>query len=197
MPVEFTSLQQLLEHIAATARHRERVSLDLVLRVVGRRSFAPVLLLVGIILFSPLSGIPGLPTTMAILVLLVTLQLLLGRHHFWFPQWMLQRSIANDKLLTALKWLEKPAAFIDNWLKPRLQFLVRRSGTFVIALICTLIALALPVMEVVPFSATIAGIALTAFGLALMAHDGILALVAFCLTATTMVTIGMGLLSAA
>ncbi len=197
MPVEFTSLQQLLEHIAITARNQERVSLDLVLRAVGRRSFAPVLLLVGIILFSPLSGIPGLPTTMAILVLLVTIQLLLGRHHFWLPQWMLQRSISKQKLLTALHWLEKPAAFIDNWLKPRLRFLVRRTGTFVIALICTLIALALPVMEVVPFSATIAGIALAAFGLALVAHDGVLALAAFCLTATTLVTIGFGLLSAA
>lgn len=40
-------------------------------------------------------------------------------------------------------------------------------------------------MEFVPFSATGAGAALTAFGLALIAHDGLLALIAFLFTALT------------
>ena len=39
------------------------------------------------------------------------------------------------------------------------------------------VALAMLGMEVVPFSANLAGIALTAFGLAVVAHDGLLALV--------------------
>jgi len=183
MPREFTSLTQLLDHIAKTARRRKRVSLDLVVRAVGRRSFAPLLLLVGIILFSPLSGIPGVPTIMAVLVLLTALQLLLGRSHFWVPQWVLRRSISKDKLSRALDWLRKPARFIDRWLQPRLVFLVGRAGTYVIAILCAVIALALPVMEIVPFSATIAGMALAAFGLALVAHDGALALFAFAVTA--------------
>ncbi|SDZ77616.1 exopolysaccharide biosynthesis protein [Microbulbifer marinus] len=182
MPRELTSLHQLLEHIASSARDSERVSLDMVVQAVGLRSFAPLLLLVGLILFSPLSGIPGVPTAMALLVLLVTIQLLLGRKHFWLPQWILRRSISEQKLQRALQWLDKPALFVDRWLRPRLVFLVRRSGTFVIATICTVIALALPLMEVVPFSATIAGLALTAFGLALVAHDGLLAVVALAVT---------------
>lgn len=194
MPLEFTSLQQLLEHIAHTAEHRRRVSLNLVVRAVGRRSFAPLLLLVGIILFSPLSGIPGVPTLMAILILLVTVQLLLGRHYFWLPQWMLRRSLSKEKLLKALHWLQRPASFIDRWLQPRLEFLVRRTGTGVIALICTVIALALPVMEVVPFSATIAGMAITTFGLALMAHDGLVAILAIVFTALAFGMILYGIL---
>lgn len=180
---EFSSLRQLLEHIATTAERRERVSLELVVRAIGQRSFAPLLLLAGIILFSPLSGIPGVPTTMAVLVLLVAVQLLLGRRHFWLPQWLLRRSITKGKLLRALKWLQKPARFIDRWLQPRLVLLVGRTGTYVIAAICAVIALALPAMEIVPFSATIAGMALAAFGLALVAHDGALALFAFAVTA--------------
>ena len=183
MAHELTNLQQLLDHIADTAQHRKRVSLDVVLRAVGRRSFAPLLLLVGLILFSPLSGIPGMPTLMALLVLLVALQLLLGRSHFWLPEWMLRRSISKSKLQRALRWMRKPAAFIDRWLRPRLLFLVGRTGSYMIAVICTVIALALPLMEVVPFSATIAGMALTAFGLALVAHDGLLAVIAFAVTA--------------
>lgn len=180
---EFSSLHQLLDHIATTTERQERVSLELVVHAIGQRSFAPLLLLVGIILFSPLSGIPGVPTTMAVLVLLVAVQLLLGRRHFWLPQWLLRRSITKGKLLRALKWLQKPARFIDRWLQPRLVLLVGRTGTYVIAAICAVIALALPAMEIVPFSATIAGMALTAFGLALVAHDGALALFAFAVTA--------------
>ncbi|WP_193165519.1 exopolysaccharide biosynthesis protein [Microbulbifer hainanensis] len=194
MPYEFASLQELLEHISQTAYHRKRVSLNLVLRAVGRRSFAPLLLLVGIILFSPLSGIPGVPTTMALLVLLTTVQLLLRRQHFWLPQWLLRRSISKEKLQRALQWLQKPSQVVDQWLQPRLVFLVRRTGTFFIALICTAIALALPLMEFVPFSATIAGVALTAFGLALIAHDGLLAIMAFSFTALALGTIAYGIL---
>lgn len=182
MPQEFTSLSQLLDHIATNVQHRERISLGLVVRAVGGRSFAPLLLLVGIILFSPLSGIPGIPTIMAILVLLVAVQLLFGRSYFWLPQWTLRRSISKAKMNRALRWLAGPARFIDRWLKPRLVFLLGRPGTYAIAGICAIIALALPVMEVVPFSATVAGMALTAFGLALVAHDGALALFAFVVT---------------
>ena len=41
----------------------------------------------------------------------------------------------------------------------------------------------MPLMELVPFSATTAGVALAAFGLAVIAHDGLLALLAFLATA--------------
>lgn len=191
---EFASLHQLLDHIARTAERQERVSLDMVVRAVGQRSFAPLLLLVGIILFSPISGIPGVPTLMAILVLLVAVQLLLGRRHFWLPQWMLKRSISEKKLLKALDWLRRPARFIDRWLQPRLTFLVRRTGTYAIAAICAVIALGLPAMEIIPFSATTAGLALTAFGLALVTHDGLLAVLAFLFTALLAMVIVLGLM---
>ena len=55
-------------------------------------------------------------------------------------------------------------------------------------------ALAMPVMEAIPFSANLAGIALTAFGLAVIAHDGLLALIAFAATAAGVVVIASYLL---
>ncbi|KUJ80262.1 exopolysaccharide biosynthesis protein [Microbulbifer flavimaris] len=195
MPQEFTSLQQMLEHIGREAASQKRVTLSLVIRAVGRRSFAPLLLLVGLILFSPLSGIPGVPTIMAILVLLVAVQLLLGRHYFWLPQWLLRRSISEKSLQRALHFLQRPAEVSDRWLRPRFRFLVHRTGTYVIATICVVIALALPVMEVVPFSASLAGVALTTFGLALVAQDGLLAIIAFVLTGLTAALILFSLLS--
>ncbi|GAA5445277.1 hypothetical protein Misp06_03476 [Microbulbifer sp. NBRC 101763] len=182
MSQEITGLSQLLDQIKSSCQHTERISLQLVLESIGRRSFAPFLLLVGLILFSPLSGVPGLSTVMATLLLLVAIQLLLGRRHVWLPQWLLSRSISRKKMNDALQWLRRPAAFADRWMRPRLDFMVRRSGTYAIGTICSLIALTIPLLELVPFSATTAGFALTIFGLALVTHDGLLALIACIIT---------------
>lgn len=53
---------------------------------------------------------------------------------------------------------------------------------YMVATACTIIALALPVMEFIPFSANVAGAALTAFGVALITNDGLVALFALLIT---------------
>lgn len=183
MAREPQNLQQFLERAAAAVNHRHRVSLGRVVESVGQRAFGPLLLLVGLVLFSPLSAIPGLPTLMSLLVLLVALQLLLGRRRFWLPRWLLRRSLKRDRLLAALRWLERPAHFIDRYTRRRLAWLVRGLGTYLIALACLAVAIVIPLLELVPMSATIAGLALTAFGLGLVAEDGLLALLALAVLA--------------
>ena len=183
MPEEITNLTQLLFQLERLARKQDHISLEMVMQMVGRRSFAPILLLAGLLLFSPLSGIPGVPTLMAILVLLASIQMFALRKHLWLPGWLLHRSIPQSKLLRALHWLERPAAVLDRWIKPRLELLVSHAGSLVVAMVCCAIALLLPLMEVVPFSASIAGLALATFGLAMVAHDGLLVLIAIVITA--------------
>ena len=182
-------MEELLERIAKAAGEAERVSLGTVVEAVGSKAFGPLLVLVGIILVSPLSGIPGIPTTMGVVVLLFAVQLLLRRNCFWLPQSLLKRSFSRRKLDKSLAWLNRPAAFIDRWLQPRLVILTRGIGVFPIPITCIVIALSMPLMELVPFSATSAGVVLTAFGMSLVAHDGFLALCAFLLTGVTYVFI--------
>jgi hypothetical protein len=62
---------------------------------------------------------------------------------------------------------------------------VKKPWTYVIASIALVIGAAQPFMELVPFSANGAGAALTAFGLALIAHDGLVALIAMAFAALT------------
>lgn len=54
-----------------------------------------------------------------------------------------------------------------------------------IAVVCLGIAATMPTMELVPLSSNAAGIALAAYGLSLIARDGLLALIAFVFTAIT------------
>lgn len=185
MDQEPANLEQLLDRIDSAARGRDRVSLKRILEAIGSRSFGPLLLLAGMILVSPLSGIPGTATTMAVVVLLSAVQLVAGRNHFWLPAWLLRRSVARKRLDKALIVLRPHVRTIDGWLRPRFSFLVRRTGTHLTALLCIVIALGLPAMELVPFSASSAGAALTVFGLSLVFRDGLLALFAYAISAVT------------
>lgn len=182
MPPDLTNLEQLLDKIETAAKSFDRVSLEVIIKAVGNRSFGPLLLLVGAILASPLSGIPGMPTIMGLLVLLIAVQLLFRRDHFWLPRWLLKRSVEEKKLYKTLDWLRPPARFIDRWLRPRLTVLIHGFSIYCIAITCLFIAIWLPAMELLPFTASGAGAILAAFGLALIAHDGFLALLAYVFT---------------
>lgn len=185
------NLEQLLDQIAEAQQQNDRqVSLEDVLSHVGRRSFGPVLLIVGLVTMVPLVGdIPGVPTLMAVIVVLTAVQLLFGREYFWFPNRLLKRSVSSDKLHKVIEWSRKPARFIDRFLRQRLVILAQGKANYAIAVVCLIIAAAMPLMEVVPFSANGAGIGLTVFGLALIARDGLLSLIAFISTTATIAAV--------
>lgn len=186
MDTEITSLQQLLEKIAEIDDRNDPVLLENVLQKTGRRSFGPMLLVAGLITGAPLIGdIPGVPTLMGLLVLLTAGQLLLGRREVWLPRFMLNRSIGHANLQKVLKRLDRPARFLDRLFRPRLMFMSSGPGAYVIAIACVLVAAVMPMMEAIPFSANGAAAALIAFGLALIARDGYLALFALLVTGTT------------
>ncbi len=179
-------LEQLLEQIRGAAeRHRQQITVEDVFEAVGSRSFAPLLMLVGVLIASPLSGIPLFPTVGAAIILAVCAQMLVGRDHFWLPHWLLERAIRGDRLERALDWLTPWARRVDRLIKPRFTLLVKGPSRYLIALTCLLIAATMPVMELIPFSSSAAGVTLCAFGLALVAYDGALALLAYLSTALT------------
>ncbi|SFU69232.1 exopolysaccharide biosynthesis protein [Halomonas korlensis] len=185
-----TDLTALLEQIQHAGEGEERVSLEAILDSVGQRSFAPFLLIAGLITLAPLIGdLPGVPTLMATLVVLSAGQLLAGRKHVWFPRWLLTRQVSRERFQKAMGWMKRPASWVDRLLKPRLSRLTRPPAHLPVALTCLLIAMAMPPMEFVPFTANGAGLALTLFGLALLADDGLMALFAYMLTGGTLAVV--------
>lgn len=185
MVQELRNLEQLFKHIATLANENGEVSLGIVVESVGSRSFGPLLLVIGLTLTSPLSGIPGMASVSAAFILLIGAQLLIGRDYFWLPHWMLERSLSRDQVMAALRWIMPSARVVDRLTRPRLTFLVSRSGAYLTALFCVCIAMVMPMFELVPFSASAVGVALAALGLALVAHDGLLALIAFSIIGAT------------
>lgn len=187
--IEFQSLQDLLKKIRENSQ-KEEISVGEIIEMVGERSYGPLLLIAGLATLAPIIGdIPGMPTVLGAIVFLFSAQLLFGKDHFWLPKFLLNRSISSKKLNKGIRWLESPAKLIDKLLKPRLRMLVRDTAVYVIAFMCLMIASAMPIMEFVPFSANVAGAALTVFGLALIARDGLLLILALVFTIAIVVII--------
>lgn len=177
------NLEELIDHIEAIDPPSGRIRFDDVLDATGHRSFGPLLLIAGLITLIPvISGIPGVPTLMALFTLLVCGQLLLGRRTFWLPRWLRERNLDDSNVHKGLRWMRRPARVIDKFLHHRLAVMTGKAGRRLTAVACVLIALVMPPMEFIPFSASLAGAALSLFGLSLMARDGLLALLGFMLT---------------
>lgn len=179
-------LSELLDLIENVADEQSEVSFRDIYDAVGHRSFGPLLLVPGLIVLMPVVGdIPGVPTVMGAVVVLIAAQLLARRKQFWLPRRLLDASLGARKVCKGVSWLRKPARPVDKVMRPRLTRFVAAPWTYVIAAIALVIGLAQPFMELVPFSANGAGAALTAFGLALIAHDGLVALIAMAFAALT------------
>jgi hypothetical protein len=185
-PEDAGDLEELIEQIDLAAQGHDKVSMKLIMEAVGKRSFGPLILTAGLILVTPLSGIPGLPSILAVFILLVAVQLLFHWDHFWVPKWILRRTIKVDRLRPALRILSRPARWVDKLLRPRMRFLTHNGGSHLAALVCIVIAVLTPPLELLPFSATMNGVILSALGLSLVTHDGLLALAAYLLTITVL-----------
>ena len=176
-----TDLEGLLDELATVGR-AEEVSVKQLRDVVGRRSFAPLLLLASLLGFTPLGVVPGAPTMLAVFVILVGGQVALGRHSLWMPAALLDRRIDREDLAKAAHALKPFARVVDKIVRPRLSFLTEPPYSVAIGAICVLLGLTVPPLELVPLVDLPLWGAMVAFSLALFAHDGVLAIIAFALT---------------
>ena len=181
------NLEEVLGDIEKLGEDRESVSFGDALDAFGRRSFAPLLILFPIVEISPVGGIPGVPTALAVIIAFVALQLLVGRDHVWLPDFVERRQTDGKKLAKAVHKLDKVAAWIDSKLTDRFDFMVEGIGARVAAIGILLLCLSVPPLEFLPFASTVPMIAIAAIGLALLVRDGLLMIVALLLGGGSMI----------
>ena len=188
-----TNIEGLLQKLAASAEDRSQVSVKDLRDCVGRRSFAPLLLAASLIGFTPLGAIPGVPTTLAAIIIAVGGQILMGMESLWLPKWLLTRHIKASRITEGVKRLRPAARLIDRIIRPRLVFLTERPFSYLIAAICVMLAFSVPPLELVPLLDVPLWAAIVALSLALVAHDGVLAILSLGLTLLSVFIVVMGL----
>lgn len=172
------NLERLLERLEQAGEPGEPVSIECMLQATDERSFGALLLVPGLLVLSPLSGIPGLPSVFAVMVSLIAVQLLFGRERFWLPRWLLKRSASRSKYDKAIGFLQHISGYIDRLLRRRLTFLTSGIATRLNAVLCLAIAATMPPLELIPFGNSIAGAGLSVLCLGMMARDGAMVIAA-------------------
>lgn len=175
-------LDDILCELVRIGHQEDRVSVHDVQDLLGPRGFGPFMFVPAIIEISPIGGIPGLPTLLALMIVTAAVQLLFGRHHFWLPHFLGRRATRGDRLEKAVQKVRPIARFIDRWVRPRAHRFTREPFIRIAALICIGMAATVPMLEIIPFASTIPMAVIALLGLGLMVGDGILVLVASCLS---------------
>lgn len=173
------SLADLLDVLEGAGEGKGAASVSDIHESLGVRSFGPLLLAAGLIGLTPIGDIPVVPTVLAIIVVLISGQLLIGLRGFWLPGFIRRRSVKRETLGKAIRFVRPVARGVDWVLRPRMSWLTEGPFTYVIASACLLIALVIPPLELVPFAATAPAIAITLFGLGLIGRDGAVIMLAF------------------
>lgn len=166
------------------------VSIRDVLNEFGDRAITPFILLVALVLITPLSGIPGAPSIGALIIIILSVQALSGRRELWLPAFLLRREIVSHRLKKAVAWMRKPCAFLDRHSRARFQFLTVGPLRWITLLVCVVVPMGWPFLEVLPFVSSIGATTVGLFAFGLFTRDGLYVLFGYCMVA---VTLGGGL----
>ena len=165
------NLRTLLQSLCSETEG-ESVSVGDLLNAVGRRSYGPVLLLLGFIAIGPLTIIPGASVLMALVTLIFALQMVIGRPYPWIPKKALAFSFPRKHLIAGVAVVDKYVVQVDRFLKPRLTFLPRSPFVQIVALACVGAALVTLPLSFVPLGPFVPSLTILLFGLAITARDG-------------------------
>jgi hypothetical protein len=170
-----------------------KATVGTVLDAFGSRSYGPFFLVPALIEMSPIGGVPGVPTVLAVFILSAAAQMLFAREHIWVPGFFERRHISGKKVEAVDSKVRPAARWLDRHTKERIPFLLRSGGIRAAAVAVILLCLTVPPLELVPFASTLPMAAIACFGLALLARDGLLMLIAFVVAA--LVPVGITLIA--
>jgi hypothetical protein len=172
---------QLVEAIAAMADNHNvggerEITVGDVLSAAGRRTFGPLLLLIGLFSISPATVVPGMTWFAACLTLLLSVQLALGAKRPWLPASLLHVLVSRDAIRAGAQSMRKWARRIDSVLQPRLVFLSEPPFANLAGFACALAGLVTFPLGLIPIAPLAPGFAVAFIGLGLFVRDGLLLL---------------------
>lgn len=164
---------------AARESGNDEVEIGDLIDALDQRGYGPMLAVLPLIELTPLGGIPGFPTLLALTLAIITVRLLMGYEHIWAPGWIRRGKLKSDRVIGSLEWLKPLSLRIDATLHARLSRLAGPTGQRIAAVVILCLLLMVPPLELLPFATTGPMLAIATFGLALLYRDGLLMLLGF------------------
>ena len=167
---------EIVDRLAGIAE-RDSISLREVIEEFGESSFLPALMVPALLVVSPLSGIPVFSTICGLLIAFISAQMLVSRRHLWLPDLLMRRRIDGEKARNAIGKLRKLSDWLDRKARARFGLMTSAPARKWLQLLCFLCGAAMPFLELVPFSSSLLGSAVVLLATALLARDGLFALI--------------------
>lgn len=171
-----SSVGDVLDTLQSLAESEDAVTVGDVTRALGKRGFGPLILAPALIVITPIGGIPAIPTLMAIIIALFSVQIVLQRDHLWLPSMLKERAVEHDKVSKSVSKLRGLANWLDDHMGNRLTALTRTPMPTIAASIILGLCLLVPPAEVIPFAAALPMGAIAITALALTLKDGVVML---------------------
>ena len=171
-------LVEVLDRLEANLKNDptpEALNVGEIVEAVGRRSFGPLLLIVGLFAISPITAIPGLTWASSLLILLIAGQMLFGMRRTWLPKFILNIEVPREKFLGFIDKVRPKAAKLEesHLLTTRLAWLSEPPLVSFVALAVIAAALVTIPLALVPLAPLAPGIAIVFFGIGMTARDGL------------------------
>jgi hypothetical protein len=151
------------------------IRLGVLLSAVGRRSYGPLLLLIGLIAISPLTVLPFTTTIVAAITLLIAVQMALGLKRPWLPKRVLDIRVPRKPFFAFLDRARPAVDRLDDGVLLRERWTFMTVPLFVNAValcVCAAALITFP-LSLIPFAPFAPGLAIVLFGLGMTARDGL------------------------
>lgn len=164
----------------------EKVSVRGIIDALDARSFGLAVLLFSLPSVVPMP--PGVPTVVGIILLIVAVQMVIGRHELWLPRILADREFDRSALVKAFESLAPKLAILEKVMKPRLLFMTGHVGSIFIGVIVLIMALVL-ILPLPPGGNFPPALACAVLGLGLTQRDGLTVLIGLAVSVIALVAV--------
>ncbi|WP_157961903.1 exopolysaccharide biosynthesis protein [Acuticoccus kandeliae] len=183
---EDTSLGDVMDRLRQ-AGSGEKVTLNDILKTFQDRSLGVMITVLGLIAALPAIGaVPGMSMLVAVMILFVMANGIISSRPLRVPGRLGRVGVARDRFEDGLKRAKRFTSPVDRLLSRRLTFMtegrIQRALLFAMTGVLALIMFPL---ELVPWGSTFPSIGIVSFGLAIIAKDGVFAIVGYIMMALT------------
>lgn len=158
---------------------KDTVTLNEFKEAISHRSYGLLIFFFALPCIIPIPT-PGLSAIVGIPLAILTFQMMIGLKSPWLPKFIANKKIKTSEMKKVCKYVVPYLKKLEVVMQPRLKFLVGPIAVRIIAVAC--FAMSVIILFPVPFGNAIPALAIWLFALAILTHDGVVAIFAIIIT---------------
>lgn len=172
--------------LAAVRGEIERVTVAEILDALDARAFGLATLIFAIPSVIPMP--PGVPTVVGIALLIVSVQMVMGRQELWLPKFLSKQGFPRKALVSGFEKIKPQLEFVEKFARPRLLAFTGKAATILIGVVIMIMAIVL-ILPLPPGGNFPPALACAVLGMGLVERDGVIVLLGLVVTVAASVAV--------